>query len=327
MKEKTFRFNNRLIPTATMLLKISVLLFIFSVFTVAAKAQDFVYSVRSSLDRGSLPEAEAKLKQYRDLRGITPEYLEAYSWLARNALSQKHYQAAIKFADETYEMAEAQLKKRQLDAETRLPTALGAAIEVKAQAMAGQGGSGNAVEYLKSELAQYSSTSIATRIQKNINLLSLEGKPAPALHETQFLGPKPQPLSALKGKPVILFFWSHWCVDCKAEAPILGRLKKEYGENLAIIGPTQLYGYAAEGRPASPQEELAFIDYVRRKYLASLGDIPTPVSAENFKRYGASTSPTLVIIGSDGRVKSYHPGRMTYEELKAEINPSVTANR
>ena len=308
-----------------MLLKISLLLFVFSIFTVAAKAQDFVSSVRNSLDRGALPEAEAKLKQYRDLRGMTPEYLEAYSWLARTALAQKQYVRAIQFADQTYSMCQAELKKRSLDAEPHLPTALGAAIEVKAQAMAGQGASGNAVEYLKSELARYSATSIATRIHKNINLLSLEGKVAPPLKETQFLGPKPQPLTALNGKPVILFFWSHWCVDCKAEAPILGRLKKEYGDKLAIVGPTQLYGYAAEGRPASPKEELAFIDYVRQKYLAGLGDMPVPVSAENFKQYGASTSPTLVAIGEDGRVTNYHPGRMTYDELKSAIAPLVTA--
>jgi thiol-disulfide isomerase/thioredoxin len=310
-----------------MLLKISVLLFIFSIFTVAAKAQDFVGSVRMSLDRGALPEAQAKLKQYRDARGITPEYLEAYSWLGRYALAQKQYQQAMKFADQTFTMVEAELKKRTVDAEPRLPTALGAAIEVQALTMASEGQRQEAVEYLRTELAKYSSTSIATRIYKNINLLSLEGKIAPPLKEKQYLGPKPQPLSALKGKPVILFFWSHWCVDCKAEAPILGRLKREYGDKLAIVGPTQLYGYAAEGRPATPAQELAFIDYVRQKYLFGLGDMPVPIAAENFKEYGASTSPTLVLIGSDGRVRLYHPGRMTYDELKLQLESPVTVSR
>jgi thiol-disulfide isomerase/thioredoxin len=310
-----------------MLPKISVLLFIFSIFTAAAKAQDFVGSVRSSLDHGSLAEAEAKLKQYRDVRGVTPEYLEAYSWLARTALAHKQYQRAIKLSDQAYAMVDAELKKRPVDAEPRLPTALGAAIEVKAQAMAAQGERQQAVEYLRSELTTYAATSMATRIQKNINLLSLEGKLAPALKEAQFLGPKPQPLSALKGTPVVLFFWAHWCVDCKAEAPILARLKKELGDKVAIVGPTQLYGYAAEGRPASPVQELAFIDYVRQKYLTALGDMPVPVAAENFTQYGASTTPTLVIVGKDGRVKLYHPGRMTYEELKSVLQPLVAASK
>jgi thiol-disulfide isomerase/thioredoxin len=217
--------------------------------------------------------------------------------------------------------------KRPLDAEPRLPTALGASIEVKAQALAAKGQRHEAVEYLRSELLRYNSTSIATRIHKNINLLSLEGKPAPALNEIQYLGPKPQPLSALKGRPVILFFWSHWCVDCKAEAPVLGRLIKEFGEQIAVVGPTQLYGYAAEGLPATPKQELAYIDYVRQKYLAVLPDMPVPISAHNFKQYGASTSPTLVLLGSDGRVKLFHPGRMTYQELREELARLVTVNR
>jgi hypothetical protein len=41
-----------------------------------------------------------------------------------------------------------------------------------------------------------------------------------------------------------------------------------------------------------------------------------PVNEETFKNYGASTSPTLVLIDRAGIVRLYHPGRMTYEELQ-----------
>jgi len=314
-------------PTTTMLLKLSVLLCIFSIFTAAAKAQDFVGSVRMSLDSGMPADAQAKLKQYRITRGITRESLEAYSGLGRNALAQKDYVQATKLADETFSMVERELKKRSVDAEPRLPIALGAAIEVKAQSMAAEGERQEAVKYLRLQLTHYGRTSIATRLHKNINLLSLEGKPAPALQFAEYLGSRPQPLSAYRGKPVILFFWAHWCVDCKAEAPILARLKKEYGDHLVLIGPTQLYGYAAEGKPANEKEEIAYIDYVRQRYLGGLGDIPVPISGENFKEYGASTSPTLVLLGEDGRVKLYHPGRMTYDELKMQVGDIVTVNR
>ena len=46
---------------------------------------------------------------------------------------------------------------------------------------------------------------------------------------------------------------------------------------------------------------------------------PAPVSEENFRNYGASTTPTLVLIDRAGIVRLYHPGAMTYEELRAAI--------
>ena len=40
---------------------------------------------------------------------------------------------------------------------------------------------------------------IGERVRKNLNLLSLEGKPAPAIEFADWLGARPQPLSALRG--------------------------------------------------------------------------------------------------------------------------------
>ena len=303
-----------------MLTKSALFVIIFSVFTVAAKAQDFVSVVRGTLDSYGIPAAESVLKQYHDARGITPEYLEAYSWLSRKALSDRDYATAEKYAQQTYGMVVPLLKQRGLDAEPHLPIALGAAIEVHGLALAEEGHRDSAIAYLRAEEAKYATTSISARIQKNINLISMQGRLAPALVETEYLGSKPKPLTAYHGKPVILFFWAHWCADCKAQGPILARLKSEYGDKFEIIAPTQRFGYAAYGNPATPAEELKYIDEVRAKYYPRLADAPVPISEQNFRRYGASTTPTLVLVGADGKVKLYHPGRMTYDELKSALS-------
>jgi thioredoxin-related protein len=47
--------------------------------------------------------------------------------------------------------------------------------------------------------------------------------------------------------------------------------------------------------------------------------VPAPISEENFKLYGASTTPTLVLIDRHGVVRMYHPGRMPIDELRAEV--------
>jgi thiol-disulfide isomerase/thioredoxin len=163
---------------------------------------------------------------------------------------------------------------------------------------------------------------LRARIEKNINLLTLEGHPAPPLAVSTYLGPKPEPLSALRGHPVLLFFWAHWCSDCKFEIGIVQRLRAEF-QGLVLVGPTQRYGYAAGGESAGPQAELKYIDSVRRRYYAVLGDMPVPVSKQNFDRYGASTTPTLVLVDRGGIVRLYHPGILSYEDLRSAIEKVV----
>ncbi len=224
------------------------------------------------------------------------------------------------YARETETLLPGALKGRKLDADANLPIALGAAIEVQAQALAARGDRNGALALLRQNLAAYGATSIRARIQKNINLLSLEGKPAPPLVEREYLGPKPPSLPSLRGKPVLLFFWAHWCGDCKADAPVIAQIHREYAaKGLTVIAPTQRYGYAAGGLDATPQQELKYIDEVWRHYYADLAAVPVPVSAENFKLYGASTTPTLVLIDRRGIVRLYHPGAMTLEELRAAV--------
>src|SRR5579864_1880518 len=287
----------------------------------AAAWADVVTDVRVALAKNNLALAESVVRSDRAQRGVTPEMIEALSWLGRGALAAKQLEQAEAYAKETQALSLAELKKRPLDAEPHLPLALGASIEVQAQILSERGQRAEALELLRKELALYRTTSIRARLQKNINLLSLEGKAAPALDEREFLGSKPVPLSALKGSPVLVFFWAHWCPDCKQEVAILTEIEKEYAaKHLVIVAPTQRYGYTARGEEAGPAQELKYIDEVRHKFYGSLLDLPAPVSEENFKNYGASTTPTLVLIDRQGIVRLYHPGAMTLEELRAAIN-------
>ena len=295
---------------------------LISAFLIAAAAHaGIVQDVRTAISQNNFALGDALIARYRAQYGVTPEFLEALSWMGRGALAAKQLDKAEAYATQTETLAVQQLKQRPLDAEPHLPLALGAAIEVQGLALNARGDRGQAIEYLEKELAAYRGTSIRTRIQKNINLLGLEGKPAPPLEEREFLGSKPAPLTAMRGKPVLLFFWAHWCPDCKHEAPILAQIQQEYAaKGLVIIAPTQRYGYVARGEEAGPAEELKYMDEVRRKFYADLLSAPAPVSEENFKNYGASTTPTLVILDRHGIVRVYHPGEMTLEELRAALN-------
>jgi thiol-disulfide isomerase/thioredoxin len=280
-----------------------------------------VDSVRIALMQNNFAGAEAQLNSYRTQRGVDAEYLDAYSWLGRAAFDQGQYDQAAAFAKETKALALEQLKQRPLDAEPHLPTALGAALEVQSQVLAARGQKAQAIALLQSALRTYGNTSIHDRLQKNLNLLSFQGKLAPGLKEDQFLGAD---LPSLKGSPVLLFFWAHWCSDCKAEAPIITQLRSEFaGQGLKVVGPTRYYGYTAQIEHARPSDELQYIDAVRHRFYSGLLDMPVPINTHNFLVYGASTTPTLVLLDRAGKVVWYHPGAVTYADLRAEIEKVV----
>ncbi len=283
-----------------------------------------VESVRYALAQNNFPTAEAELNSYRRQRGTDHEYLEAYSWLGRFALDQGQYDQAAAYAKETKTLAVEQLKVRGLDAEPHLPLALGAALEVQAQVLAARGQKTQAIALLQSAMRTYGTTSIHDRIQKNLNLLTFEGKLAPSLKSDQFLGAPLPPSASLRGSPVLLFFWAHWCSDCKAEAPIITQLRSEFaGKGLKVIGPTRVYGYTAQIEHARPSDELQYIDAVRHRFYSGLLDMPVPVSKYNFEVYGASTTPTLVLLDRAGKVAWYHPGAVPYGELRHEIEKVI----
>lgn len=291
---------------------------------LAGQAPDVIGSVRAAIAQRDFGAGDRIVADYRTAHGVTPEMLEALSWLGRGALASKQWEKADDYATRTYDLARAALKNRSVDQEPHLPTALGAAIEVRAHASTALGARSEAVLVLQRELAIYKGTSLVKRIQKNINLLSLEGKAAPPLDMSEYLGPKPLPLAELKGKVVILFFWAHWCPDCKMQGPILGRMLAKYGaQGLSMVAPSQRYGYVAAGKPAAPDEELRYIRSVRDIAYGVLADQPVPLSEVNHVRYGVSTTPTLVLVDRAGIVRLYHPGRMTDEELEPLIRGLV----
>lgn len=305
----------------------SLLVFVVALAVVAAQTTALVKEVRSAIAANDPALAAKTVAAYRAAHGVTPEMLEGLSWLGRGALAANDLDTAERYARETYQLSTGLLKSRPLDQEPRLPIAFGAAIEVLGQVDAARGARTDAVAFLQTHAATYKGTSIEKRIQKNINLLTLEGHPAPAVDLSEYLGAKPPTVASLKGKVVLMFFWAHWCSDCKIQGPILAELANKYRDRgLVVFAPTQRFGYVAGGKPAPADEEMKYIDQVRQTYYPVLAGQPVPVSEANHIRYGVSSTPTLVLVDRAGIIRLYHPGRMPLDDLEARVRPLIDAS-
>src|SRR5579871_2592992 len=103
---------------------------------IAPSAGDIVSQVRIAAEERNFTLAEHAIQAYRATAGLTPEFLEALSWMSRGALDAKQYDRADNYSAETRKLVGDVLHAgRTLDQEPRLPLALGAGIEVHARVL------------------------------------------------------------------------------------------------------------------------------------------------------------------------------------------------
>jgi len=120
---------------------------------VAATNPDLVADVRTLIAHDNFAAAEKQIAEVQSRSGASPEVVEAISWLSRGSLAAGKLDAADRYATESRTLALRLLRTRKLDSEEHLPLALGASIEIHAQVLAARGDRGQALEFLREQLA------------------------------------------------------------------------------------------------------------------------------------------------------------------------------
>lgn len=265
-----------------------------------ASAGDLVRVVRYKISANDLYTGAAAVEDYKREKGVDAEYLDAVGWLARGAQMQGKTKLAQQYVAELH---------REIPKETpELVVPFGAAIEVESKLLGSRDAS---LRYLRNALAHAEAPALRSRIEKNINLLTIEGKPAPAIGTH---------LTALKGKPVVLFFFAAGCGDCKAQAPSLMRVWEKYKtKGVAMLAVTRNYG-TVDDKPATPEEEKARVDKVWGEIYPSLSDVPVVVDTDAMIRYGGSATPTFALLDRKGIVRFYTPTRLSEAELSRRLD-------
>ena len=141
----------------------------------------------------------------------------------------------------------------------------------------------------------------------------LVGKPVPKFSLPPVQGRTLGLSSAdLTGEVSLVNVFASWCTACRAEHPILMRLKDE--------GVVPVHGLNYKDRP----EDAA-------RWLDTLGDPYTRTGADRDGRvaidWGVYGVPETFVIDRDGRIAYKHIGAITPEALRKKILPLIEALR
>ena len=125
---------------------------------------------------------------------------------------------------------------------------------------------------------------------------------------------KPISLRDLRGKIVLLDFWTYCCINCIHVIPDLKKLEKKYANELVVIG---VHSAKFNGERD--------IDNIRQAVLRY--EIEHPVvndwQMEIWQQYGVRAWPTLMLIDPAGKVIGYVSGEGIYEPFDKLISKVI----
>ena len=140
---------------------------------------------------------------------------------------------------------------------------------------------------------------------------STESTTAPELATGEWINSGPLKLNDLRGRVVLIEFWTFGCVNCRNTLPFVKSWDDRYREKgLTVIGV-----HSPEFDEEKNVENL-------RHAVSSLG-IHYPVVTDNdyqtWKAYKVEAWPTLFLLDKQGRIRWTHVGEGAYEETERLI--------
>jgi thiol-disulfide isomerase/thioredoxin len=129
---------------------------------------------------------------------------------------------------------------------------------------------------------------------------------------------KPIRLEELRGKVVLLDFWTYCCINCHHVLPDLARLEEKYKNELVVIGVHTAKFFAERDT-----------ENIRRKVREYGIKHPVVNDADQvlWRRFGVNSWPTLVLIDVDGSFVGALAGEGHYEILDKAIGQLVSRAR
>jgi DNA-binding beta-propeller fold protein YncE/cytochrome oxidase Cu insertion factor (SCO1/SenC/PrrC family) len=124
----------------------------------------------------------------------------------------------------------------------------------------------------------------------------------------------PIELSKLKGKIVLLDFWTYCCINCMHILPDLAKLEKEFANELVVVG---VHSAKFDGERV--------LDNIRDAVLRYEIEHPVANDAEMriWRRYGVQAWPTQVLIDPEGYYIGSVSGEGHYEAIRTALQKLI----
>ncbi len=134
----------------------------------------------------------------------------------------------------------------------------------------------------------------------------------------QWVNSPPLSITALRGKLVVLDFWTTCCINCIHILPHMHRLAEELGPEVVVVGVHS---------PKFPAEtDPAFLEQSVR-----LNHVTHPVVNDHdmdiWQQFGVNAWPTLIFIDPAGYVFARHAGEFEYEPMRDAVAALVEQYR
>jgi thiol-disulfide isomerase/thioredoxin len=115
---------------------------------------------------------------------------------------------------------------------------------------------------------------------------------------------KPLTIAGLKGKVVLVHFWTFGCINCKHNLPTYSDWQKQFGDKgLQVIGVHT--PETAEERVSSKVDDAIARWGIKYPVL-------TDNSGKNWNRWGLRYWPTVFLVDKQGRVRDVWEGELEY---------------
>jgi thiol-disulfide isomerase/thioredoxin len=152
---------------------------------------------------------------------------------------------------------------------------------------------------------------VSPRMESDSLVIASDSPTAPDFASGTWINSDPLTLKGLRGRVVLVEFWTFGCYNCRNTLPAVKRWHGRYSEKgLTIVGV-----HSPEFDSEKKIENL-------RRQVASLG-IRFPVVTDNeyetWRAYNVGAWPTIFVLDKSGRIRWTHVGEGRYDETEHVI--------